>query len=172
MKRILKGLLMLIVLWASVVAAKEETIRELSWRPPTTEELGGAAAQKWREDDPAHYLAMTGDFDGDGKPDRARLMVRADGKAYALFVKLAGRDTDLKLDEFPYMKTLPSTGLKRVAPDTYPTACARGIDCAEDEPRYIHVTRDAIDYFQHDSADRYYYWNDTRHAFAQVGITG
>ena len=26
--------------------------------------------------------------------------------------------------------------------------------------------------FQHDAVDRYYYWNDIRHAFAQVGITG
>ena len=68
---------------------------------------------------------MTGDFDGDGKPDEARLMVRGDGKAFALFVKLGARDSALKLDEFPDMKMLPSIGIKRVAPAEYPTACAR-----------------------------------------------
>ena len=72
--------------------------------------------------------------------------------------------------EFPDVSKLPAMGIKRVAPDRYPTACARGLDCAEDEPRYIIVKHDAIDYFRHDQSNRYYYWNESRHAFAQVGI--
>ena len=171
MKRVIKFLL-LIVLLSSTAAAQKDLTRTQPWHAPTTAELGTPEEQKWRADDPTHYLVMTGDFDGDGKPDEARLMVRGDGKAIALFVKLAARDTALKLDEFAEINMLPSIGIKRVTSATYPTACARGFDCAEDEPRYIHVTHDAIDYFHHDAADHYYYWNDTRHAFAQVGITG
>lgn len=157
---------------SSTVAAKKNSPDEQPWRPPTTVELGAPQDQKWRDESPTRYLTLTGDFDGDGKPDEARLLVRADGKGYALFVKLATSETPIKLDEFPDIKKLPTIGIKRVAPDTYPTACARGLDCAEDEPRYIRVTHDAIDYFDHDVFDRYYFWSDIRHAFAQVGITG
>src|ERR1700722_12965198 len=103
-----------------------------SWRLPTAAELGNAEDQKWRQDDPGRYLVVTGDFDGDGKPDEARLMVRGDGKAFALFVKLGAREAAQKLDEFPDMSKLAAIGIKRVAPATYPTACARGLDCAED----------------------------------------
>ncbi len=135
-------------------------------------ELGTAQEQKWRDDDPARYLVLTGDFDGDGKPDEAHLLVRADGKAFALFVKLAARDAAVKLDEFPDIKMLAGHRHQAGRAGDYPTACARGLDCAEDEPRYIRVRHDAIDYFHHDVVDHYYYWNDVRHAFAQVGITG
>jgi hypothetical protein len=166
------NVLLLIVLMSSAAAAQKDLRRVQPWRPPTAAELGTPQEQKWREDDPARYLLMTGDFDGDGKPDEARLMVRADGKAIALFVKLGARDTALKLEEFPDIKMLPSIGIKRVAPDEYPTACARGFDCAEDEPRYIRFNHEAIDYFQRDGAERYYYWNDMRHAFVQAGIIG
>jgi hypothetical protein len=171
MNRVVKALL-LIVLLSSAAAAQKDLLRSQSWRPPAAAELGTPQEQKWREDDPARYLVMTGDFDGDGKPDEASLMVRGDGKAFALFVKLGARDTALKLEEFPDMKMLPSIGIKRVAPAEYPTACAGGYDCAADEPRYIRVNHEAIDYFQHDGAERYYYWNDTRHAFTQVRING
>ncbi len=165
-------LLLGIALFSSTVTAKDHLSDEQTWRPPTVAELGTPQDQKWRDASSTRYLTLTGDFDGDGKPDEARLMVRGDGKAYALFVKLATNDTPIKLDEFPDIRKLPTIGIKNVAPDTYPTACARGLDCAEDEPRYIRVIHDAIDYFDHDVFDRYYYWNESRHAFAQVGITG
>jgi hypothetical protein len=152
-------------------AAQKDALRMQPWRPPTAAQLGSVEEQKWRDADPARYLSVTGDFDGDGKPDEARIMVRGDGQGFALFVKLAS-GAALKLEELPDMKKLPSMGIKLVAPAEYPTACARGYDCAEDEPRYIRVKHDAIDFFQHDAVDRYYYWNDVRHAFAQVGITG
>jgi len=171
MNRIAKVLL-LIVLMSAPAAAQKGSTRMQPWLPPTAADLGTPEEQKWRESDPARFLVVTGDFDGDGKPDEARIVVRGDGKAFALVVKLSSRDSAIKLDEFPDIKLLPSIGLKRVAPGEYPTACARGYDCAEDEPRYIRVKHDAIDYFQNDVAEHYYYWNDTRHAFAQVGING
>lgn len=155
---------------ASVVTAAGE--KPPSWHAPTAVELGTSEEQQWRADEPHRYLVVTGDFDGDGKPDEAWLMVRSDGNAYALFVKLASQDAPQKLDEFADIKGLPVIGIKSVPPAEYPTACARGYDCAEDEPRFIHVTHPAIDYFHRDTSDRYYYWNDSRHAFAQAGITG
>jgi hypothetical protein len=143
------------------------------WRIPTGANLGSPSEQKWREADPSRYLAVSDDFNGDGLPDVALLLIRDDGAAYALFVGLAqkdGRHPFVKLDEFPDAKELASRGIKRVAPGEYPTACARGLDCAEDEPRYIHLKHDAIDYFTHDAANRYYYWNELNHSFSQVGI--
>src|ERR1700692_4504220 len=142
MNRVARLLLLTLVLM-SATAAQKDALRLQPWRPPTTAQLGSAEEQKWRNDDPAHYLSVVGDFDGDGKPDEARIMVRGDGKGFALFVKLAARDTALKLEELPDIKKLPSMGIKLVAPAEYPTACARGYDCAEDEPRYIRVKHDA-----------------------------
>jgi hypothetical protein len=169
MKHAFQVVLLLVLTRAAVAAQKGSSLPP--WRAPTNAELGSLEDQKWRQDDRARYLVVTGDFDGDGKPDQARLMVRADGKAFALFVKLGARDTAQKLDEFPDIWMLPSIGLKRVAPATYPTACARGIDCAEDEPKYIRVTHEAIDFFKTESAETYYYWNETRHAFARAGMS-
>jgi len=169
MKRLDSALIALAIALATSSFAAQNP--ELAWHPPTPSELGSAADQKWREADPVdRFLVVRGDFDGDGKPDEARLMVRGDGKAFALFVKLAARAEAEKLDEFPDASRLPALGIKRVAPDRYPTACARGLDCAEDEPRYIDLRHDSIDYFRHDQFNRYYYWNASRHEFAQVGI--
>src|ERR1019366_7454215 len=151
------NVLLLIVLMSSAAAAQKDLLRLQPWRPPTAADLGTQEEQKWRQDSAAHYLVMTGDFDGDGKPDEARLVVRGDGKAFALFVKLGARDTVLKLDEYPDIKMLPSIGIKRVAPGEYPTACARGYDCAEDEPKYIRVNHEAIDYFEPNGTEHYYY---------------
>ena len=165
MKRVLTMGLLLATAMMSLAANGAE-----SWRPPSAAELGSASDQKWRAEDPDRFLIVKGDFDGDGKPDEARLTVRGDGKAFAIFVKLASRPAAQKLDEFPDVSKLPALGIKRVAPDRYPTSCARGLDCAEDEPRYITLRHDAIDYFRYDQFNRYYYWNASRHEFAQVGI--
>src|SRR5579872_5242069 len=109
MNRIVKVSL-LIVLAISTVAAQKNLLLQ-PWRAPTAAELGAPAEQTWRENDPGRYLVMTGDFDGDGKPDEARILVRGDGRAYALVVKLGGRPDTIKLDEFPDMKMLPSMGI-------------------------------------------------------------
>jgi len=145
----------------------------IGWRIPSSADLGSLADQKWREADPSRYLALSDDFNGDGVPDIALLLIRDDGAAFALFVGLAQKDGHhayVKLDEFPNAKELASRGIKRVAPGDYPTACARGLDCAEDEPRYIHLKYEAIDFFTHDAANRYYYWNRLKHSFSQVDI--
>jgi hypothetical protein len=143
------------------------------WRAPTIADLGSPADQKWREKDPARYLTVIGDFDGDGIPDIARLMVRDDHIAYAIFVWLAHQDGTYKqvqLDEFADVEGFPSMGIRAVAPGEYPTGCARGYDCAEDEPRYLNLKHTAISYFKTDASNRYYYWNDSTRTFSQVGM--
>ena len=45
------------------------------WREPTWEESN----QPWRDADSRRYLRADGDFNGDGKMDSARLLVRNDG---------------------------------------------------------------------------------------------
>jgi hypothetical protein len=171
MNRVIKVLL-LTILPIFTLAAQKDALRLQPWHPPTAAQLGSAEEQKWRDGDPAHYLSVTGDFDGDGKPDEARIMVRGDGKGFAIFVKLGASPTPVKIEELPDITKLRSMGIKLVPPAEYPTACARGLDCAEDEPRYIRVKHSAIDFFQPDVADRYYYWDDARHTFANVGING
>ena len=165
-----------VLAFATVIVGAGRTDRTdvpTGWRIPTGADLGSQLDQKWRDSDPSRYLAVNDDFNGDGSPEVALLLIRNDGTAYALFADFAQKDGHhevIKLDEFPDAEELASRGIKRVAPGDYPTACARGLDCAQDEPRYIHLKHEAIDFFTHDAANRYYYWNELNHSFSQVGI--
>ena len=174
MRRVIEIFVMLTFAIA-IVGAKPADQSNLprGWRIPDGADLGSLEDRKWRDADPSRYIAISDDFNGDGLPDVARLLIRNDGGAYALFVGLAQNDRRpafVKLDEFPDAKDLASRGIKRVVPGDYPTSCARGLDCAEDEPRYVHLKHEAIDFFTHDGANRYYYWNELNHSFSQVEI--
>jgi hypothetical protein len=159
------------------VAAAAQTTRlrfDPLWRDATDADLGSSSDRKWREETPSRFLSATGDFNGDGIPDLARLKVSRKGTGYALVVELSqkpGVFETIKLAEFP-MADFPATGIKRVPPGDYPTACAKGYDCADDEPKYVHPKHDAIDFFKRDSANRYYYWSDSKQAFVEVRMNG
>ena len=159
----------------SVAAAAQTFMRfDPDWREPTEVDLGSPSDRKWRDADPSRFLFVSGDFNGDGVPDFARLKVSRKGSGYALIVELSQKGAPskiIKLGEFP-MADFPAMGIKRVAPGDYPTACAKGYDCAEDEPKYVHPKHDAIDFFKLDAANRYYFWDDSKNIFVDVGING
>ena len=145
------------------------------WRDATDADLGSPADRKWREEDPSRFLSVTGDFNGDGIPDVARLKVSRKNTGYALLVELSQKRRPfkiIKLAEFSNLTDFPAMGIKRVPAGDYPTACAKGYDCAEDEPKYAHPNHDTIDFFKLDSANRYYYWSDSKQTFIEVRING
>jgi hypothetical protein len=61
------------------------------WRAPTDDELNGPNTVR-RGDSPSAYLAAEGDFNGDGRRDRAQLLVSETRDQYGVFV-FDGRDS-------------------------------------------------------------------------------
>lgn len=129
----------------------------------------------WRNKDSNRYLEVTGDFNGDGISDTAKLLARADGSGIALCVFLSAKGAPHKfiiLSEKKDIQSLKSLGIERVAPGRYETACGKGFtECRKDEPKQLIVTHDAINYFKYDSANMFYYWDQSVNAFKGIGIT-
>jgi hypothetical protein len=61
----------------------EATARSLEWRAPTPVELD----EDWRQTSATRFTVARGDFDGDGKPDEARLVLSHDGRRLAVVGK-------------------------------------------------------------------------------------
>lgn len=128
----------------------------------------------WRNKDSNSYLQVTGDFNGDGVGDTAKLLVRADGSGMALFVFLSENGAKHKLimlSERKDIKYLKSLGIERVSPGRYETACGKGfVECRKDEPKEVVLAHDAINFFKYDSANMYFYWDKKTDSFIGVGI--
>lgn len=128
----------------------------------------------WRNKDSNRYLQFTGDFNGDGISDTAKLLARADGSGIALCVFLSAKGAPYKfimLNEKKDINKLKSLGIERVPPGRYETACGKGfVACGKDEPKELTLTHDAINYFKYDSANMFYYWDQSTLMFKGIGI--
>jgi len=137
------------------------------WRRPSLAET----AAKWRQKSPTRFFTVRGDFDGDGKPDIAELLVNPSRSQFALFVKLASADTWQLLDK-PYdLKSLGRFGIEVVKPGKYETACGKGYGdwaCANGEPDWLRLAHPGIDFFYTESSDSIYYWDTQSKKFRQV----
>jgi len=140
------------------------------WRLPTSGEAGYA----WRGGDPGRFLVAGADFDGDGRPDEARVLFRTDGSAFGVFAFLCGK-TDvaphliLHNRELAYFKVV---GIRPFAAGKYRTACGRGvIDCYAGEPHEVKLAHAAIDYFKNESVTSLFYWSDDEQAFRWIAVT-
>ena|SRR5438034_11752653 len=140
------------------------------WRAPTEEETN----QDWRNDDANRYLVAHGDFNGDGTPDEARLLVKADGSGMALFafVSWNGSSIPILLDEIDKDGWLDAMGVSLAPPGRYRTACGKGyVDCEPGEPEELHLQHPAIDYFKEGSANSFFHWDFPRGAFKRTWMS-
>ncbi len=114
------------------------------------------------------------DFDGDGKPDPAELLVNASANQFALFVKLASTGK-WRLTDGPFdIKSLDRFGIDLVKPGKYETACGKGYGdyaCAHHEPDFMKVSTAAIDLFYTESSDSILYWDSSTKAFRKILIS-
>ncbi len=140
------------------------------WRLPGTDEV----SDDWRQDDPARFLLVDADLDGDGRLDQARLLMRVDGSEFGMFAFLCRADGEIEPHlvlhnrELVYFKLV---GIRAAAPGVYPTACGRGtIDCYAGEPREVRLGHGGIDYFKNESVTSLFYWSDDVQAFKWVAI--
>lgn len=110
---------------------------------------------------------LAGDFDGDGKPDQARLEAR--GGAHALVVERGaapGKPVTVTLVDDPadfFIAAQPA--------GTYPTTCAKdvGAPCAADEPRQLVLDRPALAFGTREASRAVATW--TGEAFSVIWLT-
>ncbi len=137
------------------------------WRVPTPAETVG----DWRHKSPTGFVKVKGDFDGDGKPDAAQLLINPSSHQFALFVQLSSA-TSWRLVGAPTdIRSLDRFGIDLVKPGKYKTACGKGYGdyaCAHGEPDTLKLSTSAIDFFYTESSDSIFYWDVSRKEFLEV----
>lgn len=174
MIKILKKSFLLMVLSAlalSGVSVAEEITAPQGWRAAVKDEVDDG----WRDFSPVRYLEATGDFNGDGVTDEARIFVRPDGSEAGLFAFICDRDRNCKkhlLLSVKGAKAIRRMGINREPRGQYKTACGKGYrECKEDETPEIEIRNDSIDLFENEGAYSYFYWDEESNGFKRVWIS-
>jgi hypothetical protein len=137
------------------------------WRRTTAVE----SSEEWRRKSPTRFLAVRSDFDGDGKPDDAELLLNTSSNQVGLFVYLTSTGKWQSIGEPFDLKSLDRFGIDRVKPGRYKTACGKGYGdyaCAHGEPDFLKLSNPAIDFFYTESSDSIFYWDPRTKAFREI----
>lgn len=142
------------------------------WRYLTTEELSN---QSWRQNSPTKYAKLVADFNGDGIDDNAYILKNTNFSREGLFVHLSDKQAGFKwllLDTTDLARTNLYMGIDAVKPGEYITACGKGyFKCKKGEPAILKIERPAINYFQFESVNSFFVWNDKTRLFKQIWIS-
>jgi len=161
--------IVVLILISSCVATPSKIILPDGWALPS-ETMTNAV---WRNKDKNRYLVASGDYNGDGTLDEARLLVHKDGSEMGFFVFLSkGKKYKVfELDRKSTVELLKPLGIELVPPGRYETACAKGfVECHDGDPRELVLSREGINYFKQGSASMYFYWDEKTDSFVGVGI--
>jgi hypothetical protein len=138
------------------------------WRRPTAAEL----AAEWRRDSPGKFAVARGDFDGDGKPDEARIMLSADGSKAAIVVALSSGGQKVIFEDPDASAVLAGMGIEALGPGKRRTACGKGaFPCAVGEPEVLSTRWDGVDYFKYGGADSVFYLPKRGGKFQRVRLS-
>jgi hypothetical protein len=161
MNKILLGLMLLL----SMSAYAEEFPTGL--RLPTKQEL---SQDSERKESPAKLAKVTADFNGDGKPDTAFLLINIKNNNLVLAVKLSSENGyDWKIlnkEKFG----LSGIGIDLAKPgEKYDTACGKGYwECGKNEPKSITLKNAGFWYIAFEKADSLVFWNHKKMIFEQI----
>lgn len=143
------------------------------WRLPTASET--ARGQDWRKESPNHYLTASADFNGDGIIDKSMLLVGKKGTGLALFAFVSQENGTVKtylLDEIKNNELIEVMGVSVAQPGRYKTACGKGyFECQKGEPEEIFLQNPAIDYFKEESANSFFYWDESIKNFRRIWMS-
>ncbi len=151
-----------------LIAAASSRAMQLgeAWTQPTSEMLGDRNADL-RARSSERYLVARGDFDGDGQPDRAAVMVRAGSGEAAVLLYLANRLASPLVLQTLGARNLAQIGIETVKAGIYQPSCARqgGADC--DPSTRITLPHEGISLFTFEGPATYY-WIDAQQVKSAV----
>jgi hypothetical protein len=129
--------------------------------------------QKFRQGERNHFLVAVGDYNGDGVPDKAFLLVNDASSELGLFVCLkTSNGCDWRRLEEMDVGFLDVMGIATVKSGRYQTACGKGYwECDEDEPSILILKHAAIEFFKEDSASSYYVYDRQKNDFTAIAIS-
>jgi hypothetical protein len=145
----------------------------LGYRYPTEVDRTGDW-DTFKAEVPTPYLAEA-DFNGDGLPDEAWILLRETGKGWGLFVFLGARDGSrrvITLEEDEGRTPAQRMGVSVVESGEYETACGKGYwDCEPDEPEKLNLLLPALDFFAFESANSFFWWDAKSEKFIRTWIS-
>ncbi len=114
------------------------------------------------------------DFNGDKNTDHAYILINQNKNKFALFVRLGNEKELIKLEEYRIENNnyIIYMGISIVKPGKYKTACGKGYwDCEPDEPDEIVLLNPSINFYLFESANSFFYWDDTIGRFKRIWIS-
>lgn len=156
-----------------VLAQSAELMPPEGWRFPTEADYTDSW-KEFRATIPVPFHAQA-DFNGDGLPDGAWILLSTQDTSGGLFVFLAQKEGPPKaifLDQDPGVYKAQYMGIKIVPPGKYQTACGKGyFKCGPSEPRVLHLARPAISYFLYNSTESFFWWDTKSGLFQRTWIS-
>jgi len=115
----------------------------------------------------------TADFDGNGLPDIAWILLSDMGTEWSLCVFLnrnGGQSDVVELDSG--RGPAQFYGIAVAVPDEYLTACGKGYwPCATDEPPQLDLSLPALNFYVFESANAFFWWNSEVSRFEQTWMS-
>ena len=162
------------LLWVCLVGSGETAQADppKGYRFPSERDMTG----DWRDirDAVPRPYHVRADFNGDALVDDAWILLRTDGGGGGLFVFMGMKSGD------PQIVTLETDaemvpqnmGVAVVERGKYETACGKRYwDCQCDEPRWLDLKLPAVDYFQSESANSYFWWDSRSNRFRRTWMS-
>ena len=154
----------LLAAFAFLSSAEAQQVPE-GWRRPTRAET----PQKWRMKSVTRFLSVKGDFDGDGKPDLAELLIKRSVSDYALFVWLSSSRS--RSPQSIWEGGLANIGIKLVHPGRYETLCnSDPSECDPRTPTKIDLKNDGVEFFSYGMTRSFVFWDKEAKKFQWVPI--
>ncbi len=114
----------------------------------------------------------SGDFDGDGKVDKAKLLSKDDNLGLGVWVWLSTKQNPILASEVKEANGNLDVGISIAKPGTYKTACGKEYwECKNDELPELILKNAAIDFFTCESANRYLYWDPLKDTFLEMWMS-
>lgn len=132
----------------------------------------------WKPDFPVD--TATGDYDGDGIQDEARILISTNkSNSIGIFVFLGSKNEKAKIIKVETIGTSVDSPIQdhfistvKPSDEKIPTACGKGYwDCGPSEPKAITLRRDAISFGEFEAWDSIAYWDSSSNKFKVVALS-
>ena len=140
------------------------------WRLPTEADYSGDWLA-FRKDLPTPFH-VEADFNGDGVPDDAWILLRSTGVGWRVVARVSQKGASARMFDLVDPDGDASAqyhGIALVKPGRYETACGKGyFECKPGEPEVLNLKKPAIEFFKYESASSIFFWESKAKRFRQV----